>query len=132
MGTKKKKEKRKKKKKTKKRKKRGDEHKVGSGSGRIITIFRRQRSIPSGVFSRSSGLGGLICCLLLVNHLHVQIFQVNSRGVFDQVLIKELNPLIVPAEEYSVVLLSLLKSLGGLGSNRLHLLLQSLELLIFP
>ena len=58
MGTKTKKTKNKKqkKKKKKKRKKRGDEHKAGSGSGRIITILRRQRSIPWGVFSRSSGL----------------------------------------------------------------------------
>ena len=50
--------------------------------------------------------------------------------MFDQVLTKELKALVVPAKEYSVVLLSLLESFDGLGSNGLQLLLSSLELLI--
>ena len=43
---------------------------------------------------------------------------------------KELEALVVLAEEHSVVLLSLLESLNGLGSNNLYLLLHSLELLV--
>ena len=51
--------------------------------------------------------------------------------MFNQVLTKELKAFVVLAKEYNVVLLSLLESLDGLGSNSLHLLLHSLELLIF-
>ena len=51
--------------------------------------------------------------------------------MFNQVLTKELKAFVVLAKEYNVVLLSLLESLDGLGSNGLHLLLCSLELLIF-
>ena len=116
----------KKKKKTTKKSKKANEHKAGSGNGRIITILRRQRSIP-----RSSGYGGLVRWHLLVNHFHVQILQVYSRGVFDQVLTDELKALVIPAKEYNVVLFNLLESLDGLSSNDLHLLLRSLELLIF-
>ena len=79
--------------------------------------MRRQRSISRSIFSRSSGLGGLVHCHLLVNYLHVHVLEVYSRGMFDQVPTKEFKALVVPAEEYSVVLLSLLESLDGLGSN---------------
>ena len=44
---------------------------------------------------------------------------------------KELKALVVPVEEHSVVLLSLLESLNSLGNNGLYLLLRSLELLVF-
>ena len=50
--------------------------------------------------------------------------------MLDQVPTKELKVLVVPTEEHSVVLLSLLESLNGLGSNSLYLLLRGLELLI--
>ena len=123
--------KKKKKKKTTKKSKKANEHKAGLGSGRIITILRRQMSIPMSIFSRSSGYGGLVRWHLLVNHFHVQILQVYSRGVFDQVLTDELKALVIPAKEYNVVLFNLLESLDGLSSNGLHLLLCSLELLIF-
>ena len=43
---------------------------------------------------------------------------------------KELEALVVLAEEHSVVLLNLLESLNGLGSNSLYLLLHGLELLV--
>ena len=108
-----------------------DEHKAGLGSSYIITIRRGQMSVSRSIFSRSRGLGGLVRYHLLVNYyLHVQVLEVYSRRMFDQVPTKELKALVVPAEEYSVVLLSLLESFDGLGSNGLQLLLSSLELLI--
>ena len=102
---------------------------AGSCSGCIIR--RRQRSIPKSVFSKSNRLGGLIRCHLLVNRFHVQVLQVYSRKVFDQIPMKKFKPLVVPVEEHNVVLLDLLESFHSLGSNGLHSLLRSLELLIF-
>ena len=64
-------------------------------------------------------MGDLVYYHLLVNHFHVQVFQVYSRGVFNQVPTKELKALVVLAKEYSVVLLSLLESFNSLGSNGL-------------
>ena len=51
--------------------------------------------------------------------------------MFDQGPTKELKTLVILTEEYNVVLLNFLESLNGLGSNGLHLLLHSLELLVF-
>ena len=50
--------------------------------------------------------------------------------MLDQVPTKELKTLVVPTEEHSDVLLNLLESLNGLGSNNLYLLLYNLQLLI--
>ena len=67
---------------------------------------------------------------LIRRHLLVYLLQVYSRRMLDYVSSKELKALVAPTEEHNVVLLSLLKSLDGLGSNGLYLLLCSLELLI--
>ena len=49
----------------------------------------------------------------------------------DEVSPQKLEPLELLAEKYSVVLLSLLKALDGLGSNTFDLLLGGCKLLVF-
>ena len=50
--------------------------------------------------------------------------------MIDEVSPQKLEPFEVPAEEHSIVLISLLESLDGLSSYGLNLLLSSQELLV--
>ena len=55
----------------------------------------------------------------------------HTSRVLDEVPPQELETLVVPAEEHSVVLISLLKGFDGLSRNSLHSLFCSLDLFIF-
>ena len=83
--------------------------------------MRRHRSVPRSSF-RSSRLSSLIYRHLLINHFHIKILEVYSSGMFDHVPTEKLKVLEVPTKEHSTVLLNLLETLDGLGSNDLQLL----------
>ena len=75
-------------------------------------------------------MGGLVSSHFLVYLFEVKVLQIYSRGVLDEVSPQKLEPFEVPAEEHSIVLISLLESLDGLSSYGLNLLLSSQELLV--
>ena len=54
----------------------------------------------------------------------------STRKVLNEVTSQELEAFVVPAEEHSIVLISLLEGLDGLDSDHLHPFLYSLELLV--
>ena len=91
---------------------------TSNGSGSIIDI-----GLFSNVIFRSERLGSLVSCHLRVHHLKVQALQVNSSGMLDEIMPQKLEAFEVPTEEYSVVLVGLLKALNRSGSNGLKLLL---------
>ena len=92
---------------------------TSNGGGSIIDI-----GLFSNVIFRSGRLGNLVSCHLLVHHLKVQALQVNSSGMLDEITPQKLEAFEVPTEEYSVVLVGLLKALNGSGSDGLKLLLS--------
>ena len=91
---------------------------TSNGGGSIIDI-----GLFSNVIFRSGRLGSLVSRHLLVHHLKVQALQVNSSGMLDEITPQKLEAFEVPTEEYSVVLVGLLKALNGSGSDGLKLLL---------
>ena len=54
---------------------------TSNGSRNIINI-----GLFSNVIFRSGRLGGLVSCHLLVHHLKVQVLQVNSSGMLDEIM----------------------------------------------
>ena len=91
---------------------------TNNDGGSIISI-----GIFSNVIFRSGRLGGLVSHHLLVHHLKVQVLQVNSNRMLDEITSQKLETFEVPTKEYSTVLVSLLKALNGSGNNGLKLLL---------
>ena len=79
----------------------------------------------------SRRLGSLIGSHFLIYLLQVELFQVHSRGMLNEVSPQKLKPLEVLVEKYSVVLLSLLKALDNLGYNPFDPLLGNCKLLVF-
>ena len=53
---------------------------TSNGGGSIINI-----GLFSNVIFRSGRLGGLVNCHLLVHYLKVQVLQVNSSGMLDEI-----------------------------------------------
>ena len=101
-----------------------------SGSGvdsNVITSDGGRSIFDIGQFSnvvfRSGRPGSLVNCHLLVHHLKVQALQVNTSGVLDEITPQKLEAFEVPTEKYSVVLVSLLKSLNGPSNDGLKLVL---------
>ena len=74
---------------------------------------------------RYRGLGSFISSHLFIHFLHVQIFQINSGEVLDEIRPQKLKAFKVPNKEHYVVLVSLLKRLDGPSSNGLEFLLGS-------
>ena len=54
---------------------------TSNGSGSIINI-----GVFSNVIFRSGRLGSLVSRHLLVHHLNVQVLQVNSSGMLDEIM----------------------------------------------
>ena len=67
---------------------------------------------------------------LLVHHFKIQILQVNFSGMLDEVTPQKLKTFEVPTEEYSVVLVNLLKTFDEPGSDGFKLLLGCQKLLV--
>ena len=91
---------------------------TNNDGGSIISI-----GLFGNVIFRSGRFGGLISCHILVHLLKVQVLQVNSSRMLDEITSQKLEAFEVPTKEYSIVLVSLLKALNGSGSNGLKLLL---------
>ena len=91
---------------------------TSNDGGSIIDI-----SLLSNVVFRGRRLGRFVSRHLLVHHLKVQALQVNSSWMLDEITPQKLEAFEVPTEEYSVVLISLLKALNGSSSDGLKLLL---------
>ena len=88
------------------------------------------RSLLGGVTLRSQGLGSLVNHHLLIHLFEIQVLQVNSNGMLDEVPPQKLKTFKVPTEEHYVVLVSLLESLDGPSSNSFKLLLGSQKLVV--
>ena len=88
------------------------------------------RSLLKGITLKSRRLGSLIHRHLLVHHFEIQVLQVNSSGMLDEVPSQKLEAFKVSTEEYCVVLVNLLESLNRPGSDSLELLLGYLKLVV--
>ena len=75
-------------------------------------------------------LGSLVYNHFLVHSFKVQFLQGYAGNMLDKEASKELEAFVIPAVEHGVVLFNLFEGLDGLGSDRLHPFLCSLELLI--
>ena len=98
---------------------------TSDGGGNIVDI-----GLFSNVVFRSGRLGSLVSHHLLVHQLKVQALQVNTSGVFDEIMPQKLESFEVPTEKYSVVLVGLLKALNGSGGDGLKLFLSYQKLLV--
>ena len=65
-----------------------------------------------------------------MSSFEVQLLQVYAGRMLDKEVSQELEAFVILAEEYGVVLFSLLEGHDGFGSDRLHTFLYSLELLV--
>ena len=83
-----------------------------------------------GVSLCSRRLGGLVSSHLLVYLLQVQLPQVHTRRMLDEVPPQEFETLEVLAKQNHVVLISRLKSFDRPGNNSLKTLLGAQKLLI--
>ena len=98
---------------------------TSNGSRSVLGIWL----ISNRIF-RSRRLGSFISRHLLVHYLQVQVLQINTRGVLNEVAPQQLKAFKVSTEEYGVVLVSLLESFNGPGRNGLELVLGHQKLLI--
>ena len=101
---------------------------TGSSISNSIITSRRRKSALKGITIGGSRIRSLINSHLLVHLLKVQVFQIYSIRVLNEISSQKLEPLEIPAEEHSVILFSLLETFDGLDSYRLNLLLGSQEL----
>ena len=90
--------------------------------GHVVVSWGRESSL-GGITFRSCGLGSLIYSHLSVNLLEIEVLQIHSNQVLDEVAPQELKSLEVSTEEHSIVLISLLEGFNGLSSNGLNFLL---------
>ena len=97
---------------------------TGSGISNSIITSRRRKSALKGITIGGSRIRSLINGHLL----KVQVFQIYSRRVLNEISSQKLEPLEIPAEEHSVILFNLLETFDGLDSYRFDLLLGSQEL----
>ena len=106
-------------------------YKASSNSSLVNTKRGRHWGILWSVILRSRRQGGLVHCHFLIYLLQIQVFKIHAGGVLDKVSPEELKTLVIPTEEHSVVLFSLLEGLDRLSNNSLDLLFCSQELLVF-
>ena len=99
---------------------------TGSGISNSIITSRRRKSALKGITIGGSRIRSLINGHLL----KVQVFQIYSRRVLNEISSQKLEPLEIPAEEHSIILFSLRETFDGLDSYRFDLLLGSQELLV--